>query len=76
MALMPGLLILQVSATTCGPSKAVPLAPLGGVRRVGGEKMKGLSDDEVKVILEEDISGGQYFVTGNLTREIFDDQCR
>lgn len=55
---------------------AVPLAPLGGLTRIGGEKLTGLSDDQVKAILNKDLDEGQYFVTGNLTKEIFTDDCR
>ena len=55
---------------------AVPLAPLGDVIRIGGEKLTGLSDDQVKAILAKDLDEGQYFVTGNLTKEIFADDCR
>lgn len=33
------------------PAPAIPLAPLGNVRRTGGEKLTGLSIDEVKVWL-------------------------
>jgi hypothetical protein len=55
---------------------ALPLAPLGAVKSVGGAKRVGLSADEVAAILKEDLVTGQYFVTGNLTREVFDDNCR
>ena len=57
-------------------ANALPLAPLGNVKRVGGEKLLGLSDDEVLEVLRQDLAEGQYFVTGNLTREIFADDCR
>ena len=30
----------------------------------------------VQEILERDLRDGQYFVTGNLTKELFDDNCR
>lgn len=63
-------------ATVVRPSTAVPLAPLGPVTRIGGDKRVGLSTDEVKEILAKDISEGQYFVTGKLTREVFADDCR
>ena len=58
------------------PASALPLAPLGAVKSVGGAKRVGLSADEVAAILKEDLVTGQYFVTGNLTREVFDDNCR
>lgn len=58
------------------PASALPLAPLGAVKAVGGAKRVGLSADEVAAILKEDLVTGQYFVTGNLTREVFDDNCR
>lgn len=43
-----------------------------------GERVKwrGISPKEVRDILEKDIGKGQYFVTGNLTQEIFEDDCR
>lgn len=63
-------------ATVVRPSTAVPLAPLGPVTRIGGDKRVGLSTDEIKEILAKDISEGQYFVTGKLTREVFADDCR
>lgn len=59
-----------------GRAVAIPLAPLGAVKRVGGEKLTGRSDEEVKAILERDLAQNQYFVTGSLTREIFADDCR
>ena len=55
---------------------ALPLAPLGAVKAVGGEKRMNLPVNEVAKILESDLTKGQYFVTGNLTREVFDDKCR
>ena len=71
--------VAYMSAAAAGPigsADALPLAPLGAVTRVGGEKLTGLSDEEVKAILERDLSENQYFVTGSLTREIFADDCR
>mmetsp|Transcript_4149 Transcript_4149/g.26228 ORF Transcript_4149/g.26228 Transcript_4149/m.26228 type:complete len:190 (+) Transcript_4149:271-840(+) len=43
-----------------------------------GERVKwrGISPGEVRDILEKDIEIGQYFVTGKLTQEIFEDNCR
>lgn len=58
------------------PAAAIPLAPLGRVKAVGGEKRTGLSAEEVAAVLERDLREGQYFVTGDLTREIFADDCR
>ncbi|GAB4818337.1 hypothetical protein N2152v2_005383 [Parachlorella kessleri] len=58
------------------PADALPLAPLGGVERVGGSKLTGLTVEQVKDILARDLSAGQYFVTGNLTREVFADDCQ
>lgn len=59
-----------------GPASAVPLGPLGPVQRVGGDKRTGLSAEEVAEVLRRDLAVGQYFVTGDLTREIFADDCR
>eukprot|EP00850_Spirogloea_muscicola_P018812 SM000176S03143 [mRNA] locus=s176:237921:239569:+ [translate_table: standard] len=39
-------------------------------------KTTNLSIDQIKTIIERDISEGQYFVTGDLTREIYRDDCR
>ncbi|KXZ50062.1 hypothetical protein GPECTOR_18g41 [Gonium pectorale] len=58
------------------PAEALPLGPLGPVKRVGGEKLTGLGAEEVADILRRDLAVGQYFVTGDLTREIFADDCR
>ncbi|GLI71493.1 hypothetical protein VaNZ11_016708 [Volvox africanus] len=58
------------------PAIALPLGPLGPVRRVGGDKQTGLSVEEVAEVLRRDLARGQYFVTGNLTREVFADDCR
>ncbi|GIL90152.1 hypothetical protein Vretimale_16354 [Volvox reticuliferus] len=58
------------------PAAALPLGPLGSVKRVGGDKQTGLSAEEVAEVLRRDLAEGQYFVTGNLTREVFADDCR
>lgn len=42
---------------------AFPLAPLGKVEAVGGEKMRGLTLEQLKDQLEKDLREGQYFVT-------------
>lgn len=68
-------------AATVAPSSperasALPLAPLGEVKRVGGDKRTDLTAEKVRDQLERDLRDGQYFVTGNLTREIFADDCR
>lgn len=55
--------------------EALELAPLGKVERVGGEKLTGLSAENVKDILARNLKDGQYFITGDLTPEIFDDGC-
>ncbi|KAG2486833.1 hypothetical protein HYH03_014516 [Edaphochlamys debaryana] len=57
-------------------AQALPLGPLGPVKRVGGEKRTGLTSDEVAEVLRRDLAVGQYFVTGDLTREVFADDCR
>ena len=59
-----------------GSALALPLAPLGAVKPVGGAKRTGLTSTEIAAILKDDLVQGQYFVTGNLTREIFSDRCR
>eukprot|EP00854_Cymbomonas_tetramitiformis_P006486 gene6486-7776_t len=43
---------------------------------MGDAKRTGLSAAEIKDILSDDLTVGQYFVTGNLTKEIFADDCR
>ena len=45
-------------------------------RRLKAGKKIGLSARQVAEILENDLSEKQYFVTGNLTQEIFADNCR
>ena len=57
-------------------SQALPLAPLGAVQHVGGAKVTGLSADQVADILARNLRDGQYFITGDLTPEIFADDCR
>eukprot|EP01025_Chloroclados_australasicus_P055705 TRINITY_DN6810_c0_g1_i6.p2 TRINITY_DN6810_c0_g1~~TRINITY_DN6810_c0_g1_i6.p2 ORF type:complete len:262 (-),score=13.99 TRINITY_DN6810_c0_g1_i6:397-1119(-) len=55
---------------------ALPLAPLGKTKRVGAEKLVGQPAEKIMATLEKDLKEGQYFVTGNLTPEIFADDCR
>ena len=52
------------------PAAATPLAPLGRVEAVGGPKLH-LSPQEVADVLARTLSEGQYFVTGDLCKEIF-----
>jgi hypothetical protein len=56
-------------------AEAVELAPLGKVERVGGDKLVGLTPDQVKDILARNLRDGEYFITGDLTPEIFSDDC-
>jgi len=66
---------LIISPTS--PAEALPLAPLGKVgKHVGGVKLTNLSPEEVANILARNLRDGQYFVTGDLTPEIFADDCR
>lgn len=59
------------------PAEALPLAPLGKVGgAVGGSKMLNLKPQQVADILTRNLRDGQYFVTGDLTPEIFSDTCR
>jgi hypothetical protein len=58
------------------PAEALPLAPLGKVETVGGRKLTNLPPQEVADILARNLRDGQYFVTGDLTPEIFADDCR
>lgn len=44
---MSGLTALSILSAR--PARALPLAPLGGVQRIGGDKRTGLSPEEVKV---------------------------
>ncbi|GMH37595.1 hypothetical protein BSKO_05468 [Bryopsis sp. KO-2023] len=55
---------------------AVELVPLGKAEHIGGEKRTGLSVEEIKDVLEKDFTERKYFITGNLTPEIFADDCR
>jgi len=74
MVMLGGLAAISAMAAS-GPAHALPLAPLGDVKRVGGDKLTGQSAEQVKDILARDLSEGMYFVTGNLTKEIFADDC-
>jgi hypothetical protein len=59
------------------PAEALPLAPLGKVEKhVGSAKLTNLLPEEVANILARNLRDGQYFVTGDLTPEIFADDCR
>ncbi|EFN56741.1 hypothetical protein CHLNCDRAFT_144171 [Chlorella variabilis] len=67
--------IVASSGVAAPPAaEALELAPLGRVERVGGDKLVGLSPEED--ILARNLREGQYFVTGDLTPEIFADDCR
>ncbi|KAH9288334.1 hypothetical protein KI387_032451, partial [Taxus chinensis] len=39
-------------------------------------KYTNLSIEEIKSIIENDINKGQYYVTGNMTKEIYENNCR
>eukprot|EP00242_Pyramimonas_sp_CCMP2087_P005563 CAMPEP_0198212530 /NCGR_PEP_ID=MMETSP1445-20131203/26495_1 /TAXON_ID=36898 /ORGANISM="Pyramimonas sp., Strain CCMP2087" /LENGTH=248 /DNA_ID=CAMNT_0043886995 /DNA_START=78 /DNA_END=824 /DNA_ORIENTATION=+ len=76
--------LLQIASATAfstlfyprAPAVAIPLAPLGKVGvPTGGKKLR-LTVDEAKDMLANDLAVGQYFVTGNLTKELFADDCR
>ena len=79
------LLLSSFSSTRAEEAHALQLAPLGKPEHVGGEKRVGVSVKEVREILERDLQPieklsdgtfkGAYFVTGNLTPEIFEDDC-
>ena len=59
------------------PALALPLAPLGKASsQIGGEKLTGLTPQQVADILARNLREGEYFITGDLTPEIFDDSCR
>jgi hypothetical protein len=79
------LLLSSSFSTRAEEARALQLAPLGKPEHVGGEKRVGVSVKEVREILERDLQPveklsdgtfkGAYFVTGNLTPEIFEDDC-
>lgn len=77
-ALGLGLVVVGQDVAVRPGTHAMPLAPLGSVgATLGGPKREGLSAEEVADILVDDLSRGQgYFVSGDLTAEIFDDRCR
>ena len=68
-------------------AEALELAPLGKPKHIGGEKRVGIEVASVREILERDLRPvrkvddgsstyeGAYFVTGDLTPEIFADDC-
>lgn len=61
----------------CDTAQAIPLAPLGkGSDTIGGPKLQQPSLKQVREILARDLAEGQYFVTGDLTPEVFADDCR
>jgi len=68
-----GLPLLLLGVPAAG---ALELAPLGPVRGVGGAKRVGQTAAQVAEVLAADLAERQYFVTGNLTPEIFADDCR
>lgn len=61
--------------------KYTALAPLGNAGHFGGEKRTGLRLAELAEILKRDVTSGasgrgSYLLTGDLTPEIFRDDCR
>ncbi len=72
-ALLSAASIALAADATALDAHAAPLAPLGGIERVGGEKRTGLGAEGVRDVLARDIGVGQYFVSGNLTNEVFSD---
>ncbi|KAG2428543.1 hypothetical protein HYH02_014347 [Chlamydomonas schloesseri] len=75
-AFLAGAAALAAAPLAAGPASALPLGPLGPVKRVGGDKRTGLTAEEVADVLRRDLEVGQYFVTGDLTRQVFADDCR
>ncbi|CAG9465201.1 unnamed protein product [Pedinophyceae sp. YPF-701] len=76
-ALAAGACVLATVPGLASTAEATPLAPLGKVgASVGGEKRGGMGAEAVAKVLERDLREGQYFVTGALTPEIFEDECR
>mmetsp|Transcript_7804 Transcript_7804/g.12303 ORF Transcript_7804/g.12303 Transcript_7804/m.12303 type:complete len:137 (+) Transcript_7804:18-428(+) len=67
-----GALVLQLVEAGCAPAPATafPLASLGGVKKIADNKTRDLTMEQIKDVLEKDLRDRQYFVTGNLTREI------
>lgn len=75
-----------VLATKTEEANALQLAPLGRPKRIGNEKRTDVSIEDIKEILKRDLQPveknadgtfrGAYFVTGNVTPEIFEDDCR
>ena len=73
-------------ATKTEEANALQLAPLGKPTRIGNEKRTDASIEEIKEILRRDLQPveknadgtfrGAYFVTGNVTPGIFQDDCR
>lgn len=69
--------IAAAAAAAAERAAATPLAPLGRVgTRQGGDKLTGLPIEEVRDILARDLAERQYFVSGNLTSEVFADDAR
>lgn len=73
------LLLPITSAFYQHKAEALPLGPLGKgstFATVGGAKRVGESPEEIANILARNLKDGQYFITGDLTPEIFTDDCR
>lgn len=47
-----------------------------GVGFASQNKKTNLSIEEIKSIIENDINKGQYYVTGDMTKEIYENNCR
>ena len=70
-------LALPLAFAIASSSKALPLAPLGSKTAASvGPKTRGLSTQDVADLLALNLTEGQYFITGDLRQEIFDDNCR
>ncbi|GAQ92069.1 hypothetical protein KFL_009160050 [Klebsormidium nitens] len=55
---------------------AICISCAKGATAATDEKRTNLSIEEIKDIIERDMLVGQYFVTGDLTRQIYNDNCR
>ena len=76
----PGEAVAEIEALPSGLRQYTALAPLGSPAAATGDKLTGLSLTEIATRLSNDLSNGAkgeggYFVTGDLSPELFRDDC-
>ena len=75
--LLSGAAVAAAGCAAAPVADALPLAPLGRVTtRIGGDKLVGRGADVVAASLQADVAQRRYLITGDLTPELFADDCR